>query len=306
MISPKIYPPMKIHLAVDGSEHSFAAAQFICDMPLPEGSEVIALGVLSQRHTPSLYLLADALEKAQSILQDSRAEVRTGLLHGNPAEALTYFARVHKPDLLVVGAKGLRATFGILLGGVAQQVVEYANCPVLVVRSPYEKLLRVLLVVDGSSHSQCAVEYLTRFPFPERSDVRVMHVLPPIPLPEIPFSSGRHLHFYSHVPPASSYETEQDIARQAEYEEQAGQVLLTETIEVLRASGVEAISVLKRGDAATEIIEYVKSQNIHLVTAGSRGLSEVKGWLLGSVSRKLVHYAKCSVLVIRESGDGSA
>ena len=92
-----------------------------------------------------------------------------------------YFARVHKPDLLVVGAKGLRATFGILLGGVAQQVVEYANCPVLVVRTPYEKLLRVLLVVDGSSHSQCAVEYLTRFPFPERSDVRVMHVLPNSP-----------------------------------------------------------------------------------------------------------------------------
>jgi nucleotide-binding universal stress UspA family protein len=299
MISPKISTPMKIILAVDGSEHSFTAAQFICDLPLPEGSVVVALGVLSQRHTPSRYLLAAALDKAQTILQDGGAEVQAGLLHGNPAEALTSFAHEHKADLLVVGAKGLRATLGILLGGVAQQVVEYANCPVLVVRAPYEKLLRVLLVVDGSSHSQCAVGYLTRFPFPERSNVHVMHVLPPIPQPEVPLSTGRHPTFYQDIPTVSSYETEQEIARQAEYEGQAGQVLLTETIEVLRASGIEATGVLKRGDAANEIIEYVKSQNIHLITAGSRGLSEVKGWLLGSVSRKLVHYAGCSVLIIK-------
>ena len=63
MISPKISTPMKILLAIDGSEHSFTAAQFICDLPLPEGSEVVALGVLSQRYTPSRYLLAAALNK---------------------------------------------------------------------------------------------------------------------------------------------------------------------------------------------------------------------------------------------------
>lgn len=305
MISPKIDTPMKIHLAIDGSEHSFAAAQFICDLPLPEGSEVIALGVLSQRHMPSRYLLMAALDKAQTILQASGVEVRTGLLHGNPAEALTYFADKQKADLMVIGAKGLRATLGILLGGVAQQVVEYARWPVLVVCAPYEKLKRLLLVVDGSHHSQCAVEYLTRFPFQNGKELFVMHVLPPIPQPEEPVFNGRHPHYYMDNQPVSSYETEQAIARQAELEGQAGQVLLTETIEVLRASGIEAIGVLKRGDAATEIIEYVKSQNITLIAAGSRGLGEVKGWLLGSVSRKLVHYAGCSVLVVRKHDESS-
>src|SRR3990172_9201115 len=305
MITPKICPPMKILLAVDGSEHSIAAAQFIRDLPLSQGSEVIALGVLSQRHTPSRYFLLAALDKAQTILQDSGAEVRTGLLHGNPAEALTDFADEHKPDLMVVGAKGLRATLGILLGGVAQQVVEYARWPVLVVRAPYTGLRNILLAVDGSQHSQCAVQYLTHFPFPEGTDVRVMHILPPMPQPEAPISTGRYLPFYPDIPPLSSHETEQAIARQAEFEEQEGQALLTETIETLRASRVEATGVMKRGDATTEIIEYVKSQNVHLVVAGSRGLSAVKGWWLGSVSRKLVHYAGCSVLVVRESGEAS-
>jgi len=301
MITPKMFPPMKIHLAVDGSEHSFAAAQFIHDLPLLSDSEVTALGVLTPRNTPSQSILLAALVGVQMIFQDSSVKVRLELLHGNPAEALTEYADQHKPDLLVVGAKGLRATLGILLGGVAQQVVEYSRWPVLVVRAPYAGFQCVLLVVDGSTHSQCAVEYLTRFPFPEGMDVRVMHVLPPITKFEYFLPSGRNLYSLADITPASSYEIEQDIARQAQVEEQVGQVLLKKTREMLRKSGVEADSVLKCGDAATEILEYVKSNNIDLLVAGSRGLSAVKGWLLGSVSRKLVHYAGCSVLIVRSN-----
>lgn len=132
-----------------------------------------------------------------------------------------------------------------------------------------------------------------------------MHVLPPMPQPEEPVSIGRYPHFYMDIQPVSSYETEQAIARQAEFEGQAGQTLLTETIEVLPASGIEVTGVLNRGAAATEFIEYVKSQNIHLVIAGSRGLSAVISWLSGSVSRKLVHYAGYSVLVVREPDEAS-
>jgi len=57
--------------------------------------------------------------------------------------------------------------------------------------------------------------------------------------------------------------------------------------------------VLKWGDAATEIIEYVKSNKFDLIVAGSRGLSQFKGWWVGSVSRKLVHYSNCSVLIVK-------
>ena len=64
----------------------------------------------------------------------------TGLLYGHPAQALAEFAGEHEPDLIVMGAKGLRATLGILLGGVAQQMVEYSRWPVLVVRLPYQGL----------------------------------------------------------------------------------------------------------------------------------------------------------------------
>jgi len=42
-----------------------------------------------------------------------------------------------------------------------------------------------------------------------------------------------------------------------------------------------------------------KDQKIDLIVTGSRGLGQIRSWLMGSVSRKLVHYSGCSVLVVR-------
>lgn len=294
--------PMKIHLAVDGSEHSKAAAQLIHDLPLPPGSEVTALAVLTLRHTPGRAALLAALDEAHTTLLaasvESRVEVKTGLLHGHPAQELTNFADEHRPDLIVVGAKGLRATLGILLGGVAQQVVEYAQWPVLVVRAPYAGLRRVLLAVDGSPLSQRAVNYLAQFPLPAGAEVRVTHVLPPLPPPDFT-QLARPIGPELLPPLVTQREAEAIAARQAEVEEREGQALLAQAIETLKAHQMEAAPVLARGDAATEIIEHVKSHEIDLVVAGSRGLGAVRGWWLGSVSRKLVHYAGCSVMIVR-------
>jgi nucleotide-binding universal stress UspA family protein len=290
---------------VDGSEHSLAATEFIRDLPLSAGSEVTALAVLTPRFadTPGRAALLEALNKVRAILQGTVASVNTGLLHGYPAEELTRFADEHRPDLIGIGAKGLHATFGILLGGVAQQIVEYASSPVLVVRAPYTGLWRVLLVTDGSVYSQRAVAYLAQFPFPETAEVRVMHVLPPLP-PVRFFAPIRPLGVEV-VPPEAYSEVYKAMVQQAEREEQMGQAILAEAKERLRTSGVEAATVLVRGDTAAEIIEYIRTHKVDLVVAGSRGLSQVKGWLLGSLSRKLVHYAGCSVLIVKGGSEST-
>ena len=82
-------------------------------------------------------------------------------------------------------------------------------------------------------------------------------------------------------------------------EQRFGTQLLKETAQVMSLAGFELQRVLERGDAATEIMEYVKHHQIDLIVCGSRGLSSISGWLLGSVSRKLVHYASCSVLIVK-------
>ena len=191
----------------------------------------------------------------------------------------------------------MRATLGILLGGVAQQVVEYATTPVLVVRAPYHGLRRVLVVTDGSAHSRRAVQYLGKFPLPENMDVRLIHVLPPLVAPVImePYFGGRDAYVPLHTP--------EEEAKIEAKQEHTGQVLLDRTHDLLLKKGIESTPVLVRGDAATEIIAYADIEKIDLIVAGARGLSSIQGWLMGSVSRKLVHYSNCSVLIVKQPAE---
>ncbi len=285
--------PMKILLGYDGSSHAKAAIKMICDLPLAADSTVFLLGVFTPRQISDHELLRVSIEEASQCIQARGLGFKTEMILGHPAEKLIEHAEKLQPDLLVVGAKGLRATFGILLGGVAQQVVEYANWPVLVVREPYHPVKRILLVTDGSPFSQCALEYTCEMPLPEGIDIRIMHVLPPLIQPEIiaqmwPATPGA-------IPPPDLPTLE---SWRKEEEEQA-QTVLEQAQRTLASAGREAGTVMRRGDAATEILEYCRQYEPNLIIAGSRGLSQVRSWLLGSVSRKLIHYADTSILIVK-------
>jgi len=288
--------PMNILFADDGSQHSLAAISLLGDLPLPPESCVTVLAVLTPREASNHHVLENALKQTQARLEEKKIPAQTELLLGYPAEVISEYADQHKPDLIILGAKGLRATLGILLGGVAQQVIEYADWPVLVVRAPYPGIQKILFVTDGSESSQEALEYFSSFPIPQKAKTFVMHVLPPAPSPGMIMQTwplGPEMPYP--VPAQVQAETQVWLGE----EEQMGKDLLEQTLKSLEGQGIKAASVLARGDAATEIIEYVKENRIDLIVAGSRGLSQMRGWLLGSVSRKLVHYAGCSVLVVK-------
>lgn len=290
--------PLTIFLAVDGSEHARVATEIVCSLPLPKGSTVIALAVLDTPHTPRRQLLLAALTQTQEYLNKYGLTPEIGLLHGHPAEALTSYADEHHPDLIVLGAKGLRATLGILLGGVAQQVIEYAKCPVLITRPPFKPIKRVLAVTDGSIFSQQALKYLTQFPLLPETDVHLVYVVPPMPEYQIGSFSHTILSGSDALHPVP-IELLEEVENWQEEAEETGKNLLAEGKEILSKAKIKVTSKLLHGDAATEILNYNKELGIDLIVAGSRGLSPMKGWLLGSVSHKLVHYATCSVLIVR-------
>jgi nucleotide-binding universal stress UspA family protein len=82
-----------------------------------------------------------------------------------------------------------------------------------------------------------------------------------------------------------------------------GNEILEQGVRYLESSKRRIDTALLQGDASTEILNYSKSNSIDIIAVGSRGLSEVKGWLLGSVSRKLVHYSPCSVLIVKRKNN---
>jgi nucleotide-binding universal stress UspA family protein len=286
---------MKILLAYDGSQHAQAAIKMVQELALPPKSRVHLLQVFPPGKTSVVAQLEHGLEIAEEELKSHSINVHAELVLGYPAEKIVETAHETNPDLIVIGAKGLRATLGILLGGVAQQVVEYACCPTLVVRAPYHGLRHVLLVTDGSPYSQRAARFLGKFPLPEKVEIGVLHALAPI---ATPVTTGVYMGGWHDMP--YPIQTQEEKELEVEKQEVEGNALLDKTCSLLQKNGLESTPILVRGDAATEIIEYVDAEDVNLIVAGSRGLSSFQGWLVGSVSRKLVHYANCSVLIVRQ------
>lgn len=55
---------------------------------------------------------------------------------------------------------------------------------------------------------------------------------------------------------------------------------------------------VKSGPPARTIVNFAKDKNASLIVLGSRGLGDVEGYLLGSVSHKVTSLAHCPVLVV--------
>lgn len=283
-----------ILLADDGSLHSRAAVELIASLPHPPDCQVTALRIFTPMQTSEQAAMEAALDATRDFMAEKGLNVKTEFLLGYPSAKILEYADEHKPDLVVMGSKGLRNALGIPLGGVAMHLLEDGRFPVLIVRAPYTGLKKVLLVVDGSSCSEVACQYLGAFPLPQDAEVIVMNVVPPrFPTMIVePYPGGMTMP--SVLSSVGEEEQEQRLAADME-----GMRIIKATIETLAARQVHATAQLGRGDAAEEIINFARNQSVDLIIAGSRGLGAVRGWLMGSVSRKLAHYSNCSVLITR-------
>jgi nucleotide-binding universal stress UspA family protein len=74
--------------------------------------------------------------------------------------------------------------------------------------------------------------------------------------------------------------------------------------DALSAEGVEVRTVLRRGDPADEILDYVAAAGVDLITMGTHG-AEFNQNILGSVSQKVVAMSEVPVLTVRVNDGGA-
>jgi len=79
-----------------------------------------------------------------------------------------------------------------------------------------------------------------------------------------------------------------------------GRELVQRAAAEARARGAPRVTTaIEEGDPATVIIHQATATGASLVLVGSRGLGNIAGLLLGSVSHKVANAAPCSVLIVR-------
>lgn len=79
----------------------------------------------------------------------------------------------------------------------------------------------------------------------------------------------------------------------------AGKILQDAQSQAKGRGATHVETVTREGDPATSIIDEAKVRGVDLVVMGTRGLGQVKGMLLGSVSRKVSNLADINCLIVR-------
>lgn len=76
--------------------------------------------------------------------------------------------------------------------------------------------------------------------------------------------------------------------------------VLSKAKDCARECGVKnARTEVKLGNPARAIVNYAERNNIDLIVLGGRGLGDIGGALLGSVSHKVTSLAKCACLMVK-------
>jgi nucleotide-binding universal stress UspA family protein len=80
----------------------------------------------------------------------------------------------------------------------------------------------------------------------------------------------------------------------------AGQSIIAAGRALAAGRGARGVTVeVLSGDAAERLLEYARVQAIDLIALGRRGVGQIRGLLIGSVSLKINSLAECPVLTVK-------
>ena len=144
---------VKILLPTDGSEASLDAVRHAlrmvhaglrADFVLANVQEPASLYEVVVAHDAqvieqvSAAAAAHSLQAAQALLRASGVDFETEIAAGDPGHTLVEIAERFGCDMVIMGARGVGALRGALLGSVSNSVLHAARVPVMVVKEPDE------------------------------------------------------------------------------------------------------------------------------------------------------------------------
>jgi nucleotide-binding universal stress UspA family protein len=308
---------VKILLATDGSEFSEGAAKFLTSLNLSSEDEITIFHALywppsihpshvwfSQKWYDKEYnevsyhnaimeikkeIAPRIIDSAYKILQPVKAKISTAIIEGcSPEDCIIDAAANYDMDMIIMGARGIRGIESFFVGSVTRKVSIRSPKPVLIAKLPLHERpgrLKVLFATDGSDYSHDTGEFLSKIPFYDDTEIRILNVAPQ-ELMEIPQTFAPGI-----------------IEQIVEIEEKIRETRISESKRIVedakgrlekRFGNIDVLSVV--GDPSREILKTAETLKSDLIAVGCRGLRGIKG-MMGSVSRNILTHSECSVLI---------
>ncbi len=142
--------------------------------------------------------------------------------------------------------------------------------------------MRIIAPVDGSTHSEYALQALAHLAPPE--ELVLLHA---IHLPDFN---------YALITPALRKDILSDLEAKAR---DAGEHILTKAHEQLSSNFSQIQQVHQVGHPVNVILDTARSMKCDFIVLGARGLGPVKELVIGSTSHRVLTHAPCSVMIIK-------
>ena len=307
----------RILIAYDGSGYSHAILNELESSGLPHTAEVLIISVsevwLPVKHQESEALpdrdlieyFRKHLEQFEKNLAEARAivnlaredllkffpdwSIQVKIVSGSPAREILLKAGKFKPDLIVVGERGLSSDQDVGLGSTSQTVLAEAKCPVRISRfkPPADRLrLKILIGFDGSPGSMIAIKWAVSRAWQTKPEIRLVTVTDPFTL----------------LKPGRVLQPIQGMSEgKIEGEQKWVQNLAVNALQLLRGAGLSATLHIYSGNPRMVLIGEATKWDADAVFIGATsGENRPEFYPLGCVASAIANRATCSVEVVRE------
>ncbi|MEO6094164.1 MAG: universal stress protein [Fibrobacteria bacterium] len=303
--NPKHRVNMKILIGYDGSPESEVALNELGIAGLPDKVRAIILFVAplikpDQYTLPLVGLGKDQtrmMSAAKSNAETSAAkaaahlktmfptwEITSEAILDSPAQGLLNRANSWKPDLVALGSRNRSAIGKFLMGSVTTKVIYDGNSNIRMarMRKRTSAAPRIFIEVDGNPGSDSAVSIAASRSWPVGTHIRILTVSN-----ENGFSkSGK-----DRITPGVERKTSHSRLVESKS---------MKAVKLFASNGVKADFVALMGDPRIVILREIKMWGCDCIFVGSRGISRIKGFVLGSVSSAIASYATCTVEIVRK------
>jgi nucleotide-binding universal stress UspA family protein len=140
-------------------------------------------------------------------------------------------------------------------------------------------LSKILVPVDGSKDSLRALDHGIYLAKKTDASITLMHVM--------------------ENPPTVYLESQKVLNDLLANFRTESQNILDKCKQIASRNDVKVETVIGQGDAASQIVGYAHDGNFDTIILGRRGLGTFKAIVLGSTSNKVLHHAKCSVMIAK-------
>ena len=158
-------------------------------------------------------------------------------------------------------------------------------------------ITKILVGVDGSENSEKALDYALEIAEKFSASILILNVFQPPP--EFGYQSKMLSQFPASGNPQDTIGDQPNMSAFIKDLQKVHEAVLSNAAEraIKLKPMLKIFTQLKEGNTPSQIIETAANGGFDLIVIGHIGDSPIKEFLLGSTSERVVHQAKCPVLI---------